>query len=112
MSVVSSDAQSETQQAIDAFYHAHGTCCAGCDWWRALNSIAGLCTRSAPVGAKQRVAMLGIEGCSLNAGAGHVLTLRDHVCGEFRDDFDWSSLPPHYLRRIGCSSPQNKSDPQ
>ncbi|MCU4119359.1 Lar family restriction alleviation protein [Variovorax sp. N23] len=33
--------------------------------------------------------------------AGHVMTLRDHHCGEFKDDFDWGALPPHYLQHIG-----------
>lgn len=50
--------------------------------------------------------MLGMEGCSIALPAGHVLTLRDHVCGDFKDDFDWSSLPPHYLRQI--NHPQAK----
>ncbi len=50
----------------------------------------------------ERFATLGIRGSSLNTGAGHALTLRDHRCGEFVDNFDWSSLPPHYLRRVGA----------
>lgn len=75
----------KTQAIIDEFYEKHGPCCAGCDWWRWHNSIAGECTRSAPVAGKQRVAMLGISGASLAPEAGHVMTLRDHVCGEFRD---------------------------
>ncbi len=67
----------------------------------ASGSHAGECTRSAPVSEQERTAVLGIAACSLDLGAGHVLTQRDHVCGEFRDQFDWSSLPPAYLRRIG-----------
>lgn len=102
----------EKQEAIDAFYHAHGRCCAGCDWWRWLNSLAGECTRSAPVSGEQRFAMLGIHGASLRVGAGHVLTRRDHLCGEFRDNFNWSSLPPHYLRRIGRGSSPKTIEPQ
>ena len=23
-----------------------------------------------------------------------------HVCGDFKDDFDWTTLMPHYLRKI------------
>ena len=46
--------------------------------------------------------MLGMSGCSLLLQAGHILTLRDHHCGDFKDEFDWSSLPKHYLRRIGA----------
>jgi hypothetical protein len=93
--------ETERQELIDAYYHAHGPCCAGCDWWRSLNAFAGLCTRTAPIAGRDRGAMLGIESSSLKVGAGHAFTKRDHVCGEFRDNFDWTTLPPHYLRRVG-----------
>jgi hypothetical protein len=48
--------------------------------------------------------MIGIDNCSLAMGAGHVITPREHSCGEFRDNFAWSSLPQPYLLRIGASS--------
>lgn len=48
--------------------------------------------------------MLGITGSSLPPGSGHILTWRDHHCGEFADTFDWSTLPQHYLRRIKYQS--------
>lgn len=35
------------------------------------------------------------------ASAGHVATPRGHVCGEFKDEFDWSTLPKAYLTQIG-----------
>lgn len=85
----------------DRFYMQHGACCAGCDWWDAANPVAGQCTRTAPVAGMHRVQMLGITGMSLDPGAGHIMTPRDHSCGEFKDEFDWLSLPPDYLRRIG-----------
>jgi hypothetical protein len=47
--------------------------------------------------------MLGTESSSLQHAAGHVMTPREHVCGEFKDDFDWPSLPMPYLRRIGAA---------
>lgn len=87
--------------SVDRFYLQHGPCCAGCDWWDHANSVVGQCIRSAPVPGAQRVAMLGIRGTSAPTPAGHVLTPRDHHCGEFRDEFDWSTLPPRYLRRVG-----------
>lgn len=87
-------------EIIDRFYIEHGPCCAGCDWWAYTNSVAGECRRSAPVPGEQRIAMLGMRSV-LAPEAGHVMTLRDHHCGDFKDDFDWSALPPHYLRRIG-----------
>ncbi len=73
------------QQIIDRFYAAHGPCCAGCDWWRHFNSMAGECIRTVPVSGIDRVAMLGVTGSSMPPGAGHIMTPRDHVCGEFKD---------------------------
>jgi hypothetical protein len=80
---------SDLQEFVDTFYHAHGKCCAGCDWWRYMNSTAGECTKSAPVLEGDRVGMLGMTGGSLEIGAGHVLTRREHVCGDFKDEYDW-----------------------
>lgn len=91
----------DRQEILDRFYFRHGKCCAGCDWWRHDSGMSGECTKSAPVSAGERYGMLGIESCSMPLSAGHVLTLRDHVCGDFADTFDWSSLPPHYRRIIG-----------
>jgi hypothetical protein len=90
------------QEAIDRFYWSRGTpCCAGCDWWRPFNLSVGECLASAPVGEQERWAMLRITGCSLSTGAGHVATPRDHFCGSFKDEFDWSTLALPYLKRIG-----------
>lgn len=91
----------EQQESIDRFYWSRGACCAGCDWWKHLNSIVGECTRGQPVAEKDRWSMLGITNCSLTTGAGHIMTTREHYCGEFKDSFDWASLPVPYLRRIG-----------
>lgn len=88
------------QENIDRFYWAHGPCCAGCDWWESINVLAGKCTRRAPVRGRDRWGLIAICGCSLDSGPGHIVTPREHRCGDFKDDFDWSSLPPAYLRRI------------
>lgn len=93
----------DVQASVDAFYWKHGPCCAGCDWWRHVASTAGECIRSAPVPGHERLAMLGIEKPWASIGAGHVMTPRDHHCGEFADTFDWSSLGPFYLKRIGAA---------
>lgn len=61
-----------------------------------------LALKSAPVSGEERWAMLGMYGSSLNAGAGHIATTRDHHCGDFKDDFDWSSLPLTYRARVGA----------
>lgn len=75
-----------TQAIVDSFYKANGPCCAGCDWWRWRNSLVGECIRTEPVAGEQRFAMLGVESSSLSPGAGHIMTPRAHVCGEFKDD--------------------------
>lgn len=95
-----------TQEIADRFYVENGPCCAGCDWWASANSVAGECRRSAPVSGDERIAMLGTSYTSYPVRAGHVMTLREHHCGDFKDDFEWSTLPAHYLRRIGRAAGQ------
>jgi len=73
------------QDFIDKFYQNHGPCCAGCDWWRWHNVLIGDCTKSAPVSVDERAGMLDMENLSLGLDAGHVITPRDHVCGDFVD---------------------------
>lgn len=90
------------QEFIDRFYFEHGPCCAGCDWWCSLNSLVGECRAAKIVSGDERADMLGIEESSLRIPAGHPLTNRDHHCGSFKDDFDWSSLTAAYLKRIGA----------
>ncbi len=92
------------QEFIDRFYWSHGPCCGGCDHWRSLNSHAGECSKAAPVPGRERAAMLGIEGYSINIGAGHPLTRLSHQCGDFKDEFDWLSLPLAYRASIGAVS--------
>ena len=78
-----------TDKAVQEFYKENGKCCAGCDWWQYYNSITGDCTKSAPVSGSERHSMLDVEGLSLPMNAGHIITTRDHVCGDFVD----SDLP-------------------
>jgi len=92
---------SERQEFYDSHYWKHGPCCAGCDHWQSLRTGAGECTKAAPVSGSDRAAMLGISGSSLAIGAGHPLTRHSHHCGDFKDDFDWSSLPAAYQARVG-----------
>lgn len=73
------------QAIVDKFYLDNGPCCAGCDWWRWHNSVAGECIRTVPVAGHDRYAMLGIRGASYQAQAGHIMTPREHICGEFLD---------------------------
>lgn len=97
-------------EIIDRFYFQHGPCCAGCDWWAPANSCVGECRRSAPVSGAQRVSMLGMRSPSIQPEAGHIMTPRDHHCGEFKDEFDWDTLPVNYLHRIGRAAAQIGSE--
>lgn len=88
------DMTEKIQKSIDDFYRKSGVnFCAGCDWWRFYNSLVGECTKSAPVPAEQRTGMIGIEWTTLAIGAGHVMTLRSHTCGDFVDNYDWRKNP-------------------
>jgi hypothetical protein len=90
------------QEILDTFYHCRGPCCAGCDWWHSISSTIGECHQSAMVSGHDRMLAMGIDWSSLEFGAGHVITRREHVCGEFKDEFDWSTLPLPYRKRIGA----------
>jgi hypothetical protein len=92
----------DRQESLDRFYFENGRCCAGCDWWQSLSSLVGNCTRSAPVGGRARWDMLGIESSSIKPPAGHIVTQREHTCGDFKDEFDWTTLPLPYRKRIGA----------
>ncbi|MGX7706365.1 hypothetical protein [Methylobacterium sp. Gmos1] len=90
------------QEILDTFYHQQGPCCAGCDWWHSISTLVGECHRSAMVSGHDRMIALGIDYSSLAFGAGHVVTKREHVCGDFKDEFDWTSLPLPYRKRVGA----------
>lgn len=96
----------ERQESTDAFYMRHGPCCAGCDHWRSYSALVGECTQTPPkFTSAERLAMIGIERCSLPPdSAGHAMTMRDHFCGSFKDEFDWTTLPLPYRVRIGDRS--------
>lgn len=79
----------DMQALVDAYYLRHGPCCAGCDHWRYFNSSIGECLKSRIAPASERVAMIGIVNLSMNVGAGHAFTWRNHVCGNFVDTYEW-----------------------
>lgn len=101
------------QEILDRFYFERGACCAGCDWWASLNSMAGECTKRAPTRESNRFAMLNMHGCSMkpSPGAGHIVTPRDHVCGDFKDEFDWTSLPLAYRAKTGALTAGQRGEP-
>ena len=94
-------AEAAWQEKVDTFYFRHGKCCAGCDWWHSLSSLVGECAMSKIVSGPERGDMLGITRSSLRLLAGHAVTPRDYVCGQFKDEFDWTSLPLPYRKRVG-----------
>ena len=92
----------DLQVEHDSFYWKHGKCCAGCDHWKTYGIAIGECTMSKIISAKERLEMIGLNNCTLPFEAGHAITKREYVCGLFKDDFDWSTLPVFYLKRIGA----------
>lgn len=95
----------KTQESVDKFYMNNGPCCSGCDWWAHINALLGECRKSAPVSGEERYSMVLLMDWTSyrlrDRKAGHILTNREHHCGDFADGFDWPSLPAPYLRRIG-----------
>lgn len=92
----------DRQEALDTFYFQRGPCCAGCDWWHSVSSHIGDCTRSAPVSGHKRIAMLDMDNLSFNPPSGHIMTRKDYHCGDFKDEFNWSTLPLPYRKRVGA----------
>jgi len=97
------------QEMCDQFYWKHGRCCAGCDHWASSEGYIGECASAPPVSGEQVLRSMGIEWSTLLPPPGQPFTKHDHVCGAFKDDFDWSTLGAEYLARIGApaSPPQN-----
>ena len=77
--------EERNQAILDQFYLDHGPCCAGCDWWPWHNSVDGECIRTVPVAGHERFALLGVTWTSYPIKAGHIMTPREHMCGEFFD---------------------------
>lgn len=48
--------------------------------------------------------MCGISSNSAPSSAGHVMTPREHHCGDFKDEFDWQSLTLAYRKSIGAGN--------
>ena len=89
------------QERCDTFYWKNGPCCAGCDYWSSGEGYIGQCMAAPPVSGVDVMRSLGIGWSSYIPAPGQPFTRHDHACGAFKDDFDWSMLPPEYLRRIG-----------
>lgn len=72
------------QAYVDAFYAKNGPCCAGCDFWRWINTAVGECVRHAPDPSHDAAGGLDIQGWS-GPPSSTMLTKREHWCGDFQD---------------------------
>ena len=90
------------QERLDRFYWQNGKCCAGCDHWSSEAGDMGQCNASPPVSGHQVLKSMGIEWTTLpDPPPGQPYTKHDHVCGTFKDEFDWACLGEVYLKAIG-----------
>ena len=92
------------QEQCDRMYWQNGPCCAGCDHWQSDMGNLGHCTAAGIVSGDQVMRSMGISFCSYTPPPGFPLTKAEFHCGLFKDDFDWSSLPPEYLKKIGAKT--------
>ena len=90
------------QEKCDQMYWASGKCCAGCDHWQSDMGNLGYCTAAGIVSGDQVMRSMGITFCSYTPPPGLPMTEAEFYCGEFRDDFDWSTLDREYLAKIGA----------
>ena len=90
------------QERCDRDYWKYGQRCAGCDHWNSRMGRSGECTAAGLVSGAEVLASVGIRSCSWMPEPGFPITSDDFHCGKFRDDFDWSTLDPEYLERIGA----------
>jgi hypothetical protein len=97
------------QEECDRFYWRNGRCCAGCDHWSSSGGRVGECFSAPPMSGRDIMASLGIISCSYTPPPGQPFTEWDHVCGAFQDEFDWSTLPEDYRKRIGAPE-QHRED--
>ena len=90
------------QEKCDRDYWTGGQCCAGCDFWNSEKGYSGECRAAGIVSGREVLASVGIVSWSGPLKPGHPMTHGDHWCGQFRDEFDWSTLDRDYLSRVGA----------
>lgn len=90
------------QEHCDRTYWTYGKCCAGCDHWQSEMGNLGFCIAAGIVTGEQVMRSMDIAFCSYTPPPGFPLTKAEFYCGQFRDDFDWSTLDHDYLAKIGA----------
>ena len=91
------------QELCDTKYWKNGPCCAGCDHWQSNSSLTGQCSAAGIVSGEDVLRSMGIWFCTYLPAPDFPYTESDDHCGKFKDDFDWSTLPQDYRRKIGCT---------
>lgn len=94
--------EAKYQSICDRLYWKIGKCCAGCDHWQSDAGLTGQCLAAGIVSGAEVIRSMGFTFSSYIPAPGFPHTKGNHVCGMFRDDFDWSSLPDDYLRSVGA----------
>lgn len=90
------------QEHCDRLYWTSGKCCSGCDHWQSEMGNIGSCIDAGIVSGDQVMRSLGSYFSSYMPPPGFPLTKAEFYCGQFRDDFDWSTLDHDYLAKIGA----------
>lgn len=90
------------QARCDSRYWTYGQRCSGCDYWASSEGDFGACQHAGIVSGQDVMMSLGLSFCSAPIQPGYPLTNDGHWCANFKDDFDWSSLPKEYLAEIGA----------
>lgn len=94
--------QNRYQAKCDRLYWSQGKCCAGCDHWASDGALTGTCDAAGIVSGDQVLKSMNISFSSYMPGPGFPWTKAEHVCGLFKDEFDWSKLSQEYLEQIGA----------
>lgn len=97
-----SEWEAKYQEICDRLYWKHGKCCAGCDHWSSHAGLTGECTAAGIMSGAEVMRSMGFTFCSHMPEPGFPHTRGKHVCGMFKDDFDWSALSDDYLQSIGA----------
>lgn len=90
------------QEICDTLYFKNGPCCAGCDHWISDMGLLGNCDANGIISGADVLKSLNITFSSYMPPPGFPFTRAEFRCGKFQDDFDWQTLPPEYLRKIGA----------
>ena len=94
--------EAKYQEKCDRIYWQNGPCCAGCDHWRSSGGLFGDCTAGPIISGHDVARSMGWTWYTWTPPPGYPVTDHLHKCGLFKDDFDWQTLGPEYLRKIGA----------